>query len=65
MEPTHSDGGWQLVALDLGVDNRAVDREVQEVLHSQDLGGDVLGHLIWKSMRLCPDERKTQVKSWV
>ena len=49
MEPTHSDGGWQLVALDLGVDNRAVDGEVQEFLYSQDLRGEALGHSIWKN----------------
>ena len=65
MEPTPSGEGWQLVALDLGVNNGAVDGEVHEVLHSQDLGGDVLGHSIRKSMRLYEVERKTQVKSWV
>ena len=65
MESTHSDGGWQLVALDLGVDNVAMDGEVHEVVHSQDLGGDVLSCSIQRSMRLYLDERKTQAKSWV
>ena len=65
MEPTPSGEGWQLVALDLGVDNGAVDREVHEVLHSHDLGGDVLGRSIQKSRRLYRDERKTQVRSQV
>ena len=58
MEPTHSDGGWHLVALDLGVNNGAVDGEVHEVLHSQDLGGDVLGRSIWKRRRLLPGGEK-------
>ena len=65
MEPTPSGEGWQLVALDLGVDNEAVNEEVPDILHSKDLGGDVRRCPIWRSMRLYQDERKTKVKSWV
>ena len=63
MEPAPAGEGWQLVAVNLEVDNRAVDKRVHGILHSQGLGGVVLGHSIRKSMRLYQDERKTQVKS--
>ena len=65
MGPAPVGEDWQLMAVDLGVDIRAVDGRVHKVLHSQDLGGDVLGRSILKSVRLYQDERKTQVKSWV
>ena len=43
MEPAPDGEGWQLVVLILGVNNELVEREAHEVLHSQDLGGDILG----------------------
>ena len=62
MELAADGEGWQLVAMDLGVDNGAMDRRVQEVLHSQDLGGDILGCSIWKSTRLLPGWEKDAIQ---
>ena len=42
MEPAPDGEGWQLVVLIQGVENELVDREVHKVLHSHDLGGDIL-----------------------
>ena len=47
MRPTLDGEGWQLLAVDLAVDNGAVNGEVNEVLHSQVLGWNVLGLSIW------------------
>ena len=66
MDPAPADEGWQLVAVDLGVDNGAVDRRVHEVLYDQDLRREYPWSFNSEEHGgFYQDERKTQVKSWV